>query len=89
LKATPARTRTRWAEAKTRKITRRGILRDRLNKYVVNLRLKDFKVEVYQDRLNAEFNKEAAWIAQLEQKAKAPHSLTKQRAAAMEKLLTP
>jgi hypothetical protein len=56
---------------------------------VVNLRLKDFKVEVYQDRLNAEFNKEAAWIAQLEQKAKAPHSLTKQRAAAMEKLLTP
>jgi parvulin-like peptidyl-prolyl isomerase len=77
------------ADANARKMTRRDIMRDRLNKYVVDLRLHAFPVEVYQDRLNDEFSKEAAWIAQLEQKAKAPNSLTQQRTEEMQKLLKP
>ena len=77
------------ADSNTHKMTRRNILRDRLDKYVVDLRLNAFKVEVYQDRLNEQYNREVAWIAQLEQKAKAPNSLTQRRTEAMEKLLKP
>jgi peptidyl-prolyl cis-trans isomerase C len=77
------------ADSNTRKMTRRNMLRDRLDKYVVDLRLHTFKVEVHQDRLNEQFSREAAWIVQLEQKAKAPNSLTQRRTEAMEKLLKP
>jgi len=77
------------ADSNTHKMTRRNILRDRLDKYVVDLRLHAFKVEVHQDRLNEQFSREAAWIAQLEQKAKTPNSLTQRRTEAMEKLLKP
>ncbi len=77
------------ADANTHKMTRRNILRDRLDKYVVDLRLNAFKVEVYQDRLNEQFGREVAWIAQLEQKAKAPNSLSQRRTEQMEKLLNP
>lgn len=67
------------ADPNTHRIARRNLIRDRLNKYVADLRLNTFKVEVYQDRLNDAFRTEAAWVAQLEQKAKAPDSLTEKR----------
>jgi parvulin-like peptidyl-prolyl isomerase len=77
------------ADENTRKLTRRKIMHDRLDKYVVNLRLNDFKVVVYQDRLNDMFKKEAAWVAKLEEKAKEPGSLTQKRTEEMKKLLKP
>ena len=77
------------ADASTGRIARRNLIRDRVNKYVTDLRLHAFKVDVYQDRLNDEFKKEAAWVAQLEQKAKAPDSLTQKRTAEMMQLLKP
>ena len=75
------------SDPNARKTARRNLLRERLDKYVVDLRLQDFPVTVYQDRLNEQFSREVAWIAQLEQKAKAPDSLTERRTQQMEKLL--
>jgi len=83
----PARNNDVAAE-NTRKLIRRKIMHERLDKYEVNLRLNDFKVVVYQDRLNDMFKKEAALVAKLEEKAKEPGSLTKKRKEELEELLT-
>jgi len=74
---------------KSKRTARRNILRDRLSKYLTDLRLRSFPVEIYQERINAAFKQEVAWIAALEQKAKAPDSLTQQRVEEMQKLLKP
>jgi hypothetical protein len=67
-------------DEKTRAQTRRTIMRNRLNNYVVNLRTSNaFPVAVYNDRINALTKQEAEWIAALEKKAREASSLTKKR----------
>ena len=67
-------------DEKTRKLTRRTIMRKRMNDYVVNLRTSNaFPVVVYNDRINELAKQEADWIAALEKKAQKPSSLTRKR----------
>jgi parvulin-like peptidyl-prolyl isomerase len=75
------------ADENTRKLTRRTILQEKLNQYVVNLRRNDFKVVVYEDRLKQLAKEEAEWIAGLEKKAQQPGSLTQKRTEGYQKLL--
>ena len=41
------------------------ILDERLNQYVVNLRLNDFQVEVYEEKLTALSQQEVDWYAKV------------------------
>ena len=67
-------------DEKTRKLTRRTIMRNRQNDYVVKLRTSNaFPVVVYNDRINELAKQEADWIAALEKKAQKASSLTKKR----------
>jgi hypothetical protein len=75
------------ADENTRKLTRRTLMREKLNQYVVNLRHNDFKVVVYEDRLKQLAKEEAEWIAALEKKAQQPGSLTQKRTEEYQKLL--
>jgi len=50
-------------QPETRKATRRLYLKEKLNAYVVDLRLNDFPVVVYEDNLKRLFREEAQWIA--------------------------
>lgn len=71
----------------TRRFVRRTLMREKLDDYLVDLRLKRYKVEVYEDRLNRNFAQEAAWIDELEKKAQEPSSVTAQREEALKKLM--
>ena len=75
------------ADENTRKLTRRTILQEKLNQYVVDLRRNDFKVVVYEDRLKQLAKEEAEWIAALEKKAQQPGSLTQKRTEEYQKLI--
>jgi len=48
-------------EERTRRMTRRRMIKERLNEYVVGLREKDIPVEVYSDRLSYHMQKEIDW----------------------------
>ena len=50
-------------EPETRKATRRLLLKQKLNDYVVGLRTDRFPVVVYDDNLKRLFREEAQWIA--------------------------
>lgn len=71
----------------TRKFVRRTLMREKLNDYLVDLRLNHFKVEVDEARLNDLFKREAEWIAELEKKAQQPSSITAQREEQLKQLL--
>lgn len=47
----------------TRTLTRRNLLKDRMDQYVVGLRKGGFPVTVYEDNMNRLFQEEAQWIA--------------------------
>jgi len=47
----------------TRKVTRRMLIKQKMNDYVVGLRTNEFPVVVYNDNLNRLFQEEAQWIA--------------------------
>jgi parvulin-like peptidyl-prolyl isomerase len=51
------------ADPETRKATRRLLLKQKLNEYVVGLRKGHFPVVVYEDNLKRLFRQEAQWIA--------------------------
>ena len=63
----------------TRNNTRRLYFKDKMNDYVVNLRLNEFPVVVYEDNLDRLFKAEAEWIAALEEKAKASPEESQER----------
>lgn len=74
-------------EEATRKEARRKYVHAKLNEYTVNLRKKDFKVEVYQDRIVQLAQQEADMVGELAEKAQQPGSVTQQRLEEMQKLL--
>jgi hypothetical protein len=54
---------TDFKEEDTRTVTRRSLLKEKLNDYVVDLRKGEFPVTVYEDNLNRLFHAETQWIA--------------------------
>jgi peptidyl-prolyl cis-trans isomerase C len=76
------------ADDNTRTVTRRTLMREQLNNYVVALRKNDFEVTVYEDRLKELSRAEAEWIAGLEEKARETTSLSKQREAGFRQLMS-
>jgi peptidyl-prolyl cis-trans isomerase C len=56
-------------EPGARKLARRMLIHQRLDDYVVKLREKDFPVEVYADKLKAQFAAEREWMAAKLEKA--------------------
>jgi len=76
------------ADENTRKATRRALMREQLDRYVVGLRKNEFEVTVYEDRLKALSKAEAEWIAGLEEKAHETASLSKQREAGFRQLMS-
>jgi len=71
----------------TRKVTRRMMIRERLNEYEVGLRKNDFTVAVYADQLDRAFKDEADWVIGLSEKAQQPASLTEQRVEELKKFM--
>jgi parvulin-like peptidyl-prolyl isomerase len=76
-------------EAQTRRLTLRLYMQKKFSDYVVDLRKNQFKVAVYEEELNRNFQKEADYIAELTVKAKEQDSITKQRLGDMQKWVTP
>jgi len=76
-------------DAQTRQFTLRLYMQEKFNAYVVDLRKNHFKVAVYDDELNRQFQKQADFIAELSIKAKQQDSVTKQRVEEMQKWITP
>ena len=64
-------------------------MQSKLNDYVVNLRKNNFRVAVYEDELNKNFQNEADYIAALNIKSKEQGSVTSQRLQDMQKWITP
>ena len=71
-------------DPKTRQLTRRRYLQEKFNAYVVDLRKNHFKVAVYEDELTRNFQKEADFIAELNEQAKQKGSVTEQRQKELE-----
>ena len=78
---------TDFADETTRKLTRRKYLHEKLDAYTTELRLKEFPVEVYQDRLVQLEQQEADMVKTLAEKAHKPGSVTQQRIEEMQKLM--
>ena len=54
---------TAFEDEDTRTMTRRRLLKEKMEQYVVDLRKQDFPVTVYEDNMNRLFTEEAQWIA--------------------------
>ena len=72
-------------EPKTQKNTLRLYMKQKLDDYVVQLRMNSFDVAVYDDELQKNFQNEADWIAELNKKAAEQDSVTMQRVEGMQK----
>jgi hypothetical protein len=66
-------------DAGTRQRTLRLYMKSRLDDYVVELRKERFEVAVYEDELASQFQREADYIAELNERAAQPDSVTRQR----------
>jgi len=66
-------------EERTRTLTLRKYIHEKLDEYVVNLRQNEFNVEVYEDNMIRLAQAEVDMIKQLTEKAKEPGSVTEQR----------
>jgi len=76
-------------DEKTRRLTLRMYLHEKLDSYVVDLRKNAFDVEVYDDVLTRQFQQEANYIAALNKKAVEEGSITKQRQQELQEWITP
>lgn len=74
-------------EAATRKEARRKYIHTKLDEYTADLRVNDFEVEVYQDRIVALAQQEADMVGRLAEKAEEPGSVTQQRLEELQQLL--
>jgi parvulin-like peptidyl-prolyl isomerase len=70
---------TDFNDKATRELTKRRFLDQKLNDYVVNLRINEFPVEVYQDVMVRLAQQEADMVKQLAEQGEQPGSITKQR----------
>jgi peptidyl-prolyl cis-trans isomerase C len=77
-----------FEEAQTQNSTLRHYMKQKLNDYVVKLRMESFDVAVYDDQLQKNFQDEADWIAELNKKAEQQESVTKQRVEGMQKWIS-
>lgn len=66
-------------DAATRQLTKRRYLDHKMDEYVVNLRMNEFPVEVYQDVLVRLAQQEADMVKQLAEQGEQPASITRQR----------
>ena len=78
---------TDFADEATRKMTRRKYLDEKLDAYTTELRMSQFPVEVYQDRLVQLEQQEADMVKSLAEKAQQPGSVTEQRIEELQKLI--
>ena len=78
---------TDFEDEKTRKLTRRQYLHEKLDEYTVKLREKEFEVKVDQDKLIRLAQQEADMVKQLAEKAQQPGSETEKRIGEFQKLL--
>lgn len=76
-------------DPQTRKHALRLYMKNKFNDYVVDLRENQFDVAVYDNELTRQFQKQADFIAELNQKSKEQDSITKQRVEDMQKWITP
>jgi parvulin-like peptidyl-prolyl isomerase len=74
-------------DEKTRKLTRRQYLHEKLDQYTVKLREQEFPVKVYEDKLIRLAQQEADMVKQLAEKAQQPGSETEKRIGEFQKLL--
>ena len=70
---------TYFDKERTRTVTLRKYIHEKLDEYVVSLRQNEFEVEVYEDNLIRLAQAEADVVKQLTEKAKQPGSVTEQR----------
>ena len=80
---------TDFDEERTRTLTLRKYIHEKLDEYVVNLRKNEFTVEVYEDNLIRLAQAEADMVKDLTEKAQQPGSVTEQRIEDMQKYLQP
>ena len=76
-----------FRDAETRKLTRRRYIHDSLDRYVMDLRKNDYKVEVFQDNIVRLAQQEADMVASLTAEAAKPGSRTEQRVEELNKLI--
>jgi parvulin-like peptidyl-prolyl isomerase len=77
------------AQPATRKRVRRAYIHEKLDAYVVDLRKKDFEVEVYEDNLTRLAQAEANMVKRLADQASEPGSVTQQRLRELQKAIKP
>jgi len=80
---------TDFGEERTRTVTLRKYIHEKLDEYVINLRQNEFKVEVYEDNLIRLAQAEADMVKQLAEKAKEPGSVTQQRIEELQEFMKP
>lgn len=78
---------TDFDDATTRKLTRRRYMHDKLDAYTAELRNKQFKVEVYQERLVQLAQQEADMVKSLARQAQEPGSVTQTRIEELQKIM--
>ena len=70
---------TYFDKERTRTVTLRKYIHEKLDEYVISLRQNEFEVEVYEDNMIRLAQAEADVVKQLTEKAKQPGSITEQR----------
>ena len=78
---------TDFDDEKTRKLTRRRYLHEKLDEYTVKLREEEFPVKVYEDKLIRLAQQEADMVKQLAEKSRQPGSETEKRIGEFQKLM--
>lgn len=76
---------TDLSEERTRKMTRRMYLHEKLDEYVVDLRKDVFDVEVDEDKFIRLAQEEADMVKEMSERAKQPGSITEQRQKDLQK----
>jgi peptidyl-prolyl cis-trans isomerase C len=75
-------------DPQTRQLVFRAYMKKKFDDYVVDLRKNQFEVVVYNDELNRQFQNEADYIAELQQKAQEEGSVTQQRTEELQQWIT-
>jgi parvulin-like peptidyl-prolyl isomerase len=78
---------TYFDKERTRTVTLRKYIHEKLDEYVVSLRQNEFEVEVYEDNLIRLAQAEADMVKQLTEKAREPGSITEQRIEEFQELM--
>lgn len=78
---------TNFADETTRRLTQRSYMHDKLDAYTADLRMNQFPVEVYQERLVQLSQLEADTVKSLAQRSHEPGSVTEKRIGELQKLI--